>query len=114
MSDRFVAIDLFAGAGGLSTALTPDELTSSHTRVHWWLAENVELHAVNHWEPAITTHEQNHPWAEHHHAKIEELHPPDVVPPGDVNLADAHSVGPDGEQFCEDCYERWRQSRADD
>ncbi|ADB63977.1 C-5 cytosine-specific DNA methylase (plasmid) [Haloterrigena turkmenica DSM 5511] len=103
-SDKLVAVDLFAGAGGLSTGLvkaiidthaetiaaetglSPDDLSSSDTRVHWWLAENVELHAVNHWEPAIATHEQNHPWAEHYHAKIEELHPPDVVEPGEVDL----------------------------
>ncbi|AEH39464.1 DNA cytosine methyltransferase [Halopiger xanaduensis] len=102
--DKLVAVDLFAGAGGLSTGLVkaiidthadtiaaetglePDELSPSHTRVHWWLGENVELHAVNHWEPAIETHEQNHPWAEHYHAKIEELHPPDVVEPGEVDI----------------------------
>lgn len=104
MSDKLVAVDLFAGAGGLSTGLVKaiidthadtialetglaaDEITPGHTRVHWWLAQNVELHAVNHWEPAIETHEQNHPWAEHYHAKIEELHPPDVVEPGEVDL----------------------------
>ncbi|ELY73227.1 DNA cytosine methyltransferase [Natrinema pallidum] len=104
MTDTFVAVDLFAGAGGLSTGLvkaiidthaetiaretglTPTEITMSHTRVHWWLEQHVELHAVNHWEPAIATHEQNHPWAEHYHAKIEELHPPDVVAPGEVDL----------------------------
>jgi len=103
-ADKFTAVDLFAGAGGLSTGLVkaiidthaetiaaetglaPSEITPSRTRVHWWLAENVELHAVNHWEPAIATHEQNHPWAEHYHAKIEELHPPDVVSPGEVDL----------------------------
>ena len=102
--DRLVAVDLFAGAGGLSTGLAKaildthadtiaretgleaHQLTLDTTRVHWWLAENVELHAVNHWAPAIETHEQNHPWAEHHHAKIEELHPPDVVEPGEVDL----------------------------
>nr|WP_255291607.1 DNA cytosine methyltransferase [Natrinema sp. CBA1119] len=104
MNDRFVAVDLFAGAGGLSTGLVKaiidtqsdtiaretglehGQITPRNERVHWWLAENVELHAVNHWEPAIATHEQNHPWAEHYHAKIEELHPPDVVSPGDVDL----------------------------
>ncbi len=102
--DKLVAVDLFAGAGGLSTGLVkaiidthaeqiaaatglePAAVTMDHTRVHWWLTQNVELHAVNHWEPAIETHEQNHPWAEHYHAKIEELHPPDVVSPGEVDL----------------------------
>ncbi|ELZ05788.1 DNA cytosine methyltransferase [Natrialba aegyptia] len=104
MSDKLVVVDLFAGAGGLSTGLakaildthaetiaretglTTDAITTTDPAVHDWLAANVELHAVNHWEPAIATHEQNHPWAEHYHAKIEELHPPDVVSPGDVDL----------------------------
>ncbi|OLZ39123.1 DNA methyltransferase [Natrinema saccharevitans] len=102
--DTITVVDLFAGAGGLSTGLVKaiidtnaqtiareagleaDAITMDHTRVHWWLTQNVELHAVNHWEPAIATHEQNHPWAEHYHAKIEELHPPDVVEPGEVDL----------------------------
>ncbi|APX98729.1 DNA cytosine methyltransferase [Natronorubrum daqingense] len=104
MTDKLVAVDLFAGAGGLSTGLAKaildthaetiaretgleaDQITLDNDRVHWWIGENVELHAVNHWEHAIETHEQNHPWAEHYHAKIEELHPPDVVEPGDVDL----------------------------
>lgn len=32
---------------------------------------------------------------------------------GYVDLEGAYSVSLDGEQFCPDCYERWRQSQAD-
>lgn len=30
---------------------------------------------------------------------------------GYVDLTEARTVGPEGEQFCPDCYERWRQAR---
>lgn len=74
-------VDLFAGAGGLSTGIAKacEDLSLEP-------AVDVELHAVNHWEPAIQTHEENHPWAEHYHARVEELYPPDVVDPGSVTL----------------------------
>ncbi|NLV14334.1 DNA cytosine methyltransferase [Haloarcula argentinensis] len=77
MTDPIVAVDLFCGGGGLSTALAQacEELD-----------REVELVAVNHWGKAIETHERNHPWATHLNAKIEELHPPDVVEPGSVDI----------------------------
>lgn len=80
-SDALRIVDLFAGAGGLSTgiALACEELGIDP-------GTDVDLHAINHWEPAIETHERNHPWATHYNAKIEELHPPDVVEPGSVDL----------------------------
>ncbi|MBX0323859.1 DNA (cytosine-5-)-methyltransferase [Halomicroarcula sp. F13] len=71
------AVDLFCGGGGLSTALA--EACED-------LDRDVELVAVNHWGKAIETHERNHPWATHLNAKIEELHPPDVVDPGTVDI----------------------------
>ncbi|WP_245883178.1 DNA cytosine methyltransferase [Halalkaliarchaeum desulfuricum] len=74
-------MDLFAGAGGLSTGIAQACEALGGT-----LGEDVRLVAINHSEDAIATHEQNHPWAEHYHAKIEELHPPDVVDPGAVTL----------------------------
>ncbi|MHB9286772.1 DNA cytosine methyltransferase [Halobacteriales archaeon Cl-PHB] len=81
MSGSITAVDLFCGAGGFSTglALACEDLGQT-------LGEDVELHAINHWGVAIETHEQNHPWAEHYHAKIEKLHPPNVVEPGTVDL----------------------------
>ncbi|WP_135823035.1 DNA cytosine methyltransferase [Halostella litorea] len=82
MSDAaLTVVDLFAGAGGLSTGVA-----RACENGNLDPSEDVELHAVNHWEPAIQTHEQNHPWAHHYHAKIEELHPPEVVEPGTVDL----------------------------
>lgn len=79
-------VDLFAGAGGLSTgcARACEQLGQQP-------GVDVELHAINHSEEAIETHERNHGWAEHYHAKIEALHPPDVVQPGTVT---ALSGGP--------------------
>lgn len=69
MSD-ITAVDLFCGAGGFSTGLA---LACER------LDRDVELHAINHDEIAIATHETNHPWANHYHSKVEELHPPNVV-----------------------------------
>jgi len=76
-NDTVVAVDLFCGGGGLSTALA--EACEDLNR-------DVELVAVNHWGKAIETHKRNHPWATHLNAKIEELHPPDVVEPGTVDI----------------------------
>lgn len=77
-----VIVDLFAGAGGLSEGAAE----ACERDFGLVLGEDVVLHAVNHWEPAIETHRRNHPWAEHYHARIEELYPPDVVEPGSVTL----------------------------
>ena len=81
MSDGITVVDLFAGAGGLSTGIATacEDLGLKPGR-------DIELHAVDHWKPAIATHEANHPWAEHYHTKIEELHPPDIAEPGEVTL----------------------------
>jgi len=79
--DQLTVVDLFAGAGGLSTGVAQACESLGLTP-----GDDVQLHAINHWAPAIETHERNHPWADHYHAKIEELHPPDVVTPGEVDL----------------------------
>lgn len=81
VSEDLVIVDLFAGAGGLSTGVA-----QAFERLGLLPGRDVELHAINHWEPAIETHKQNHEWAYHYHAKIEELHPPNVVEPGEVTL----------------------------
>lgn len=78
MSDgRIVAVDLFCGAGGFSTGLaeTCEQLDRKAT-----------LYAINHWDRAIETHEANHPWATQFHAKVEELHPPNVIDEDEVDL----------------------------
>lgn len=81
MNDPITVVDLFCGAGGFSTgaALALEELGRTP-------GEDVELHAVNHWDVAIESHEANHPWAEHYHSGIEELHPPEIAEPGEVDL----------------------------
>lgn len=76
-SDTITAVDLFCGGGGFSTglALACEDLD-----------RDADLIAVNHWTKAIETHQQNHPWADHYNAKVEELHPPNVVGEADVDL----------------------------
>jgi DNA (cytosine-5)-methyltransferase 1 len=111
---RLTFVDLFAGAGGLSkgivdaivyrnrdqiaadTGLHPEAVHPENMRVQVWLETNIDLHAVNHWEPAIQTHETNHPWANHYHSRIEELYPPNIVEPGTVTLL---SGGPECTHF---------------
>ena len=63
------AVDLFCGAGGLSWGVA---------QACERLDRDVELAAINHWERAIETHECNHGWADHYHAKVEELDPRSV------------------------------------
>ncbi|UOO96581.1 DNA cytosine methyltransferase (plasmid) [Halococcus dombrowskii] len=85
--DTVRAVDLFCGAGGLSWGLAQ---TCEH------LDREVELAAVNHWETAIETHEQAHPWADHHHARVEELDPREVFPGERVDILTA---GPECTHF---------------
>ncbi|MFW5918524.1 MAG: DNA cytosine methyltransferase, partial [Haloferacaceae archaeon] len=70
MTDPLVAIDLFAGGGGFSTGLSQAADA---------LDRELRLAAINHDEQAVATHERNHPYADHYHQKVEQLHPPDVV-----------------------------------
>jgi DNA (cytosine-5)-methyltransferase 1 len=67
--DTVRAVDLFCGAGGLSWGLA---------QACENLNRDVELAAVNHWKTAILTHKSNHSWADHYHAKVEELNPRSV------------------------------------
>jgi DNA (cytosine-5)-methyltransferase 1 len=71
------AVDLFCGAGGLSTglALACEDLD-----------RDVKLAAVNHWDIAIETHEQNHPWADHYHSGVKALKPIEVFLEGDIDI----------------------------
>ncbi|UHQ96417.1 DNA cytosine methyltransferase [Natrinema halophilum] len=80
-TDSIVVVDLFAGAGGFSTGAA-----DAVNDVRQSPDIDVRLIAVNHDEDAIATHEANHSWADHYHAKVEEIHPPDVVEPGTVDL----------------------------
>lgn len=77
MSQKIRAVDLFCGAGGLSWGLA---------KACEDLDRDVDLVAVNHWERAIETHERNHPWADHYHARVEELRPREIVPERTVDI----------------------------
>lgn len=79
--DDLWIVDLFAGGGGLSTGIKTALENAGYT-----LGEDAHLVAINHSEHAIETHKANHPDAEHYHAKVEALHPPDVAPPEQVDL----------------------------
>jgi DNA (cytosine-5)-methyltransferase 1 len=71
------AVDLFCGGGGCSTGFA---------RAAERLDCDVQLAAVNHWAPAIETHERNHPWADHYHCGVEQLDPREIYPEGDINV----------------------------
>jgi DNA (cytosine-5)-methyltransferase 1 len=77
-------VDLFAGAGGISTGIA-----NAAENLGYEPGEDLHLAAINHDEDAIATHERNHPWADHYHTKVEALHPPDVAPPNEVDLLTA-------------------------
>ncbi|QGX95942.1 DNA cytosine methyltransferase [Haloplanus rallus] len=81
MSDDLHVVDLFAGGGGISTGAAGAARNLGYTP-----GEDFHLAAINHSEDAIETHAANHPWADHYHAKVEALHPPDVAPPNEVDL----------------------------
>jgi DNA (cytosine-5)-methyltransferase 1 len=85
--DTVRAVDLFCGAGGLSWGLA---------QACENLDRDVKLAAVNHWETAISTHEQNHSWSDHYHARVEELEPREVFPSERVDILTA---GPECTHF---------------
>lgn len=82
--DDLIVVDLFAGGGGVSTGAARAARNLGRTP-----GEDFRLIAVNHSEDAIATHEANHPWATHYHAKVEALHPPDIAPPNEVDFLTA-------------------------
>jgi DNA (cytosine-5)-methyltransferase 1 len=71
------AVDLFCGAGGISTGLK--EACAE-------LGLRVNLLAVNHWDIAIATHSKNHPDAKHINSRIEAIEPRLAVPSGKLDL----------------------------
>ncbi|WP_312908498.1 DNA cytosine methyltransferase [Natronosalvus caseinilyticus] len=82
--DSLTVVDLFAGAGGISTGAIDGAKNLGYTP-----GEDFHLAAINHNEYAIATHEKNHPWADHYHTKVEAIFPPDVAKPGTVDLLTA-------------------------
>lgn len=65
------AADIFCGAGGTSTGLL--SACARH-------GLQVELLAINHWEPAVETHAANHPSAKHLCATLDQVDPTKAVP----------------------------------
>lgn len=74
---EYIAADLFCGAGGTSTGLM--EAANE-------LGLQIKVIAVNHWNVAIATHSENHPFAEHYCEAVENLDPRKVVPEGRLRL----------------------------
>lgn len=77
MGAKAVIVDHFCGAGGESTGIV-QALNE--------MGIQFEMNAHNHWEKAIETHSQNHPYARHNEpgVGIEELDPTEWVPGGRV------------------------------
>ncbi|WP_435181443.1 DNA cytosine methyltransferase [Halorussus sp. AFM4] len=87
--DVIRAVDLFCGAGGLSwglvealksIAIETDQPTEAV------LEDSIDLVGVNHWEQAIATHKENHPWARHFHDDIQTINPRDVFDERDPDV----------------------------
>jgi DNA (cytosine-5)-methyltransferase 1 len=74
---KFIAADLFCGAGGTSTGLIRAAKNAER---------NVQLTAINHWDVAIETHSKNHPSARHLCSSIDNLNPSKLFPGGRINL----------------------------
>lgn len=75
---KLIAADLFCGGGGFSKgfALACEDLN----------IKNVRLIAVNHSQVAVETHRANHPWAEHHCSRVDQLDPRKLVPEGRMKI----------------------------
>lgn len=73
---KFRGIDLYCGAGGMSTGAEQ----SGHVRIDL---------AVNHWRPAIMTHSANHPHTRHICAEMEHVDPENdpTLPAADLIMA---------------------------
>lgn len=75
---KLIAADLFCGGGGTSRGFA---LACEEAGI-----KNMRLIAINHWKLAIDTHAKNHPWAEHHCARVDQLDPRKLVPGGRLNI----------------------------
>lgn len=71
------AVDLFCGAGGMSSGLKAAAAE---------LGFEVSLTGINHWDVAIATHSINHPDAKHLCTGIDQADPREVVPGGYLKL----------------------------
>jgi DNA (cytosine-5)-methyltransferase 1 len=103
--------DFFCGAGGTSTGAL-EALTHMD-----YIAE---ITAVNHWRPAIQTHQLNHPYARHFETNVDDLKPTTLYPDKRLDGLWAspscrmHSQGNSGEIDDQDrasahCVTRWAE-----
>ena len=72
-----VAVDLYCGAGGTSTGVQAavNELNARATNTRF----DLKLIAVNHWDKAIASHNQNHPTLDGRCCDIRSIDPEDIV-----------------------------------
>lgn len=89
--EDIVVIDLFAGAGGMSTGAIR-VLRRIADEVGQPVEEIAEVIAVNHWSCAIGSHSKNHSWATHFHSKIQELRPRDIVKDERTDLEEGDEI----------------------
>jgi DNA (cytosine-5)-methyltransferase 1 len=80
-----IVVDLFCGGGGTSQALK--EACEE-------MGINFKLYALNHWDTAIDTHEENHPEAIHGCGSVGDVDPLAFVPEGycDILLASPECI----------------------
>ena len=74
---KFLAADLFCGAGGSSSGLI---------RACRKAGIPLQLLAINHWQVAIDTHSENHPEVQHLCESVDNVDPRKVVPGGRLHL----------------------------
>lgn len=77
MAEIINAADLFCGGGGTSTGLF---------RAASSMGRKLDLVAVNHWQVALKSHRENHPWARHLWAELDSLNPREVMKGKKLNV----------------------------
>jgi DNA (cytosine-5)-methyltransferase 1 len=75
MREKITAADLFCGAGGAT-----EGLIAALKEMGIDVRTEVDLIAINHWQAAIDTHKQNHPWAKHYLNSLEQVDPRKACP----------------------------------
>jgi len=89
--EKLVVMDFFCGAGGMSSgAIRVLESIAEEMGVD--VRDIAEFVAVNHWDRAIETHQQNHPWVTHLQYDVTELRPTDLYELDEVPLERGDTV----------------------